>query len=248
MYVILGGLFTGDSLAVFVERTSRWLALTGLTLAVMGAVILVGFIKAFQSNDSSTDDSSESKLDRRWLIFLFLSPAVMSFPANTVMKIGEMYLCGVVTSVALLVGLCVQIVAKRSKSRTIIASIIFILLGVQAVFAIRHKSDGIVQGGIDAKHQTDQIVKAVSKKSEVKKITLIFRRDLIGPRDTFGAYRLAEIYHVRPPASEYLFPGKGIKIDCIMIDGADEISRVDISDSDVALLWNAQLDQYESLK
>ncbi|HQY88537.1 MAG TPA: hypothetical protein PK402_07755 [Tepidisphaeraceae bacterium] len=243
--VILGGLFTGDSLAVFVERTPMLLALTGITLVLMCAFIVIGFVKAFRSNDESL---GQTKFDRRWLIFLFLSPAVMSFPANTVMKIGEMYLCGVVTSVALLVGLCVQWMTRRSKIATWITSIIFILLAIQAFAAIRHKSYGIVEGGLDTKRQTDQIVKAVAQNSDVKKITLVFRRDLMPPRATFGAYRLAEIYHVRPPASDYLFPGRGIVIDSVMVDSSDEVSRVDLSASDVALLWNPNTKMYESLK
>lgn len=244
VFVILGGLFTGDSLGVFVERTPIRFALTGITLIVMSGFILLGFAKAFRSKESS----AQLTFDRRWLVFLFLSPAVMSFPANLVMRIGEMYLCGVVTSVALLIGLCVQIFTDRSRSRTIVTSIIFLLLGGQALLAIRHKSNGIVEGGLDAKHQTDQIVKAVAGKSDVKKITLIFRRDLLPPNPTFGAYRLAEIYHVRPPASDYLFPGRQIVIDCVMVDSLDEVSRVDLTGSDVALLWNPTLKQYERLR
>jgi hypothetical protein len=248
--VAMGGLFTGNSLWVYVERSPLALATVAVSVGVVVVGLLLGLMKWFAPDARTADaEPDDPVLDpRRWALLLFIMPAAMSFPANLVMRIGEMYCTGVILTTAVLFGLAFDGLMRRGRLTRWVAVLFALLLLAQAMWSLRDKSRAIAAEGVRARHQTDQIVRLVNERPNDQRVLLLFRRDLIPARATFGAYRLDETKHVRPPAVDWFFYGRGIILTTEFVDGESGVSNFDFTPFDQVLLWDASSKTYLRVK
>ncbi len=248
--VALGGLFTGNSLWVYVERSPLALASVAATVGMVCLGLLLGLSKWFASDarPAETESSDPADDSRRWAVLLFLMPAAMSFPANLVMRIGEMYCTGVILTTAVLLGLAFDGLMRRGRLARLVSIAIAIMLLLQAIWSLRDKSNAIAAEGVRARHQTDQIVRLINERPDDRRVLLLFRQDLIPARATFGAYRLDETKHVRPPAVDWFFYGRGISLTTEFVDGESAVAGFDVTLFDQVLLWDPTTKTYARLK
>lgn len=256
--VAMGGLFTGNSLWVYVDRSPLALASVAVSVGVVVLGLLLGLLKWFAADARTADaDAGDPARDpmgdpardpRRWAVLLFLMPAAMSFPANLVMRIGEMYCTGVILTTAVLFGLAFDGLLRRGKLARRVAIVVALLLLIQAMWSLRDKSHAIAAEGVKARHQTDQLVRLIDERPTDRRVLLLFRQDLIPARATFGAYRLDETKHVRPPAVDWFFYGRGISLTTEFVEGESGVASFDVTPFDQVLLWDASSKTYSRLK
>ncbi len=243
-YVVVGGLFFGDSFALYFDR-SLFMILVSVLIGLLAMIFLVGgWWRALLA--PARDRAVNPKLA---LLFLILSFAAVTFPANVVMKISEMYLCGLVVTVALLFALAADGWETRRDPGTLSSWIILFALAVTASFAIWHKTAGMLQMGQLAKVQAEQLAKIVNDVPAARRVKIFYNRLQVEQRPTFSSYQLMDCYLVRPTAAWILFPGRDVTIDCVP-PLPDERAVRDASrdDADIVLYWDVANQHYERLK
>jgi hypothetical protein len=165
------------------------------------------------------------------------------------MKISEMYLCGLVVSVALLFAFAADGWMHRRDLQTLAAWAIVLCLCVTSVFAIWHKMTGMIRMGELAKVQADGLVEIVEGEPSAQRIKILYRQDQLQPRPTFSSYRLADCYLIRPTASWVLFPDRELSIDCVPpLPDLAAVQAADRDDADIVLYWDVDAQRYERLK
>jgi hypothetical protein len=242
--VIVGGLFYGDSFGLYLDRSLFMKLVSGLIFA-LGLLYLFGgwWLRVRAA------EKSGSLSPRRVLVFLVLSFAAVTFPANVVMKISEMYLCGLVVSVALLFAFAADGWNRRLGANAVASWTIVLALAITSGFAIWHKVTGMLQMGELAKVQADGLAAIVNAAPDAKRVKILYRKDQLEPRPTFSSYKLADCYLIRPTAAWVLFPGRDVLIDCVPpLPDERAVRAVERSDADIVLYWDVWTQRYERLK
>jgi hypothetical protein len=241
--VLVGGFFFGDALWLYVERSVLAIGVSVTVLAVTAALLLPGLAKWWSAGQTESPD-------RRWLLgFLLLSIPAVTFPANLVMRMSEMYLCGLVFTVALLAGLAADGWGRASQTTKRVALVGFVGVCVASMAAIVHKNLKMVELGKRSRLQTDQLVQLVANAPAGSKVALLYRLDQVPARPTFSSYRLPERFHVRPPATDYLFPGRRIElITPPALPDEAAVRAADRSIADIVLYWDVAAGRFERLK
>lgn len=239
--VVVGGLFFGDSFGLYLDR-SLFMKLVSALVGLLAAIYLIGGWWRAGKDDA----------ENRWrMLFLVLSFAAVTFPANAVMRISEMYLCGLVVSVALMFAVAADGWSRKRDSSLAAAWLILLALCVTSGFAIRHKMAGTLEMGELAKVQADGLVRIVSASPNAKRVKILYREDQLQPREkrTFSSYRLADCYLIRPTAAWVLFPGRDLTIDCVPPLPDERAVRAEpLDDADMVLYWDVAAQRYERLK
>lgn len=243
--VLVGGLLYGDSFALYMDRSVLVMSVSGVIL-LLALIYLVGGWRSQVRNEGTESDIPPS----RYLLFLILSFAAVTFPANLVMKISEMYLCGLVVSVALLFAFAADGWNRARDAGSLASWLIILTLCVTSGFAIWHKMTGMLQMGELAKVQADGLVQIVGSEPQAKRVKLLYRQDqLRKPRHTFSSYLLADCYLIRPTAAWVLFPGRDLELDCVPpLPDEAAVRAADRHDADIVLYWDVEAQRYERLK
>lgn len=235
--VVAGGLFFGDSLGLYLDRSLFMRLVSGLIFGLAVLYLAIGWWLA------------RAPANRCRMLFLVLSFAAVTFPANAVMRISEMYLCGLVVAVALMFALAAEGWARARASNRTASWAILVALAITSGFAIWHKMTGMLQLGELAKVQADGLVSIVEASPAARRVKLLYRQDQLEPRPTFSSYRLADCYLIRPTASWILFPGRDISIDCVPpLPDERAVRAASRDDADIVLYWDIAAQRYERLK
>ncbi len=242
--VVVGGLFFGDSFALFLDRSLFMILVSALIAALTLFYLAGGWWNRLRDGSAS-----EVVSPKCILLFLILSFAAVTFPANVVMKISEMYLCGLVVTVALLFAFAADGLNARRDANALASWIIVLALAVTSGFAIWHKMNGVIDMGKLAKVQADQLVAIVNKVPAVRRVKILYNKAQLEPKPTFSSYKLADCYLIRPTAAWVLFPGRDVSIDCVPpLPDLNAIRDTDRNDADIVLYWDVATQRYERLK
>jgi hypothetical protein len=264
VFVPVGGFFFGDSLWLYVERSPAAIGvalLIGLVTMVLLGVGMWRTVSVARASGTRNEDHVPEVCTTMRIVFLLLSIPAVTFPANAVMKISEMYLCGLVTTVALLAAIAADgwmRVPSRATRR--VAALLAIGLAISSTLAVRHKMLAMVALGERTKLQTDFIVATASTLPSGARIALLYRADQVPLRPTFSSFRLPDCFCVRAPAADCLFldrrptllapenirlrPTAPVHVlpDAIAVDDFDR------SKADAVLYWDVPTARFTRLK
>lgn len=260
----VGGFFFGDSLWLYVERSAAAIAAAIAVSAITIGLLLIGWLRHVRSGESRTVRGPEilgAGTLRLSLAFLLLSVAAVTFPANAVMRISEMYLCGLVTTVALLAALAAEGWARiASRPLRIAGGIGALAVAASSALAVHHKMSAMVAMGERTKLQTDSIVEVARSLPVGAKIALLYRADQVPARPTFSSFRLPDCFCVREPAADCLFLDRRPVLLCpanikehpeapvhVLPDGA-AVANFDLGKADAVLYWDVPTARFTRLK
>lgn len=242
--VVLGGLFFGDSFALYLDRSLFMLAISGVIVALTLFYLVGGWWNRLRDPGPQADT-------KPWtiLVFLVLSFGAVTFPANIVMKISEMYLCGLVVTVALLFAIAADGWSRKRGANAFAAWIVLLALACTSGFAIWHKVAGMLEMGKLAKVQADQLIAVVNDVPNARRVRLLYRQDQLQPKPTFSSYRLADCYLIRPTVAWVLFPNRPLEVDCVApLPDERAVRAAPRDDADIVLYWDVASQRYERLK
>lgn len=260
LLVPAGGFFLGDSLWLYVTRDAIAIAAALVVVALTFFALAGGLWERLRG--PATDDSAPSFLNSPlWAVaFLILSIPAVTFPANTVMRMSEMYLCGLVFTVALLAALAADgWAADPSAIRRRGAAAIAVVLAASSTAAVWHKMNAMVALGVRTRIQVDTILAVAKELPDKSKIALLYRSDQVPPRATYSSFRLPDCYCVRPPAADCFPITKKLTLLCPesanepdapvhLFRDADAVANWDRSQADAVLYWDVPTARFIRLK
>ena len=260
LLVPVGGFFFGDSLWLYVQRDGPAIAVALLVVAMTMVALGGGLWRRLRALDVQEQHERGTRATVQ-VAFLLLTIPAITFPANAVMRMSEMYLCGLVFTVALLAGLAADGWARdRSRARRCMAIAMAAALAISSMLAVRHKIRDMVAIGERTRFQTNAILSAAEGLPEGGRIALLYRADQVPPRATFSSFRLPDCFCVRPPAADCLPFARRVVLlapenprdrpdaPVHILPDLPAVQMFDRAKADVVLYWDVPTSRFVRLK
>jgi hypothetical protein len=253
-----GILFLGNSIWVFVNQSPAVLAFAGA--AMLGVVLLIAWgisIRLRQSpmlaGGHPTSDSeppagsTRALLDEReslprWLIYLLLSFAATSFPAILVHRVSEMYVPPLVLPMALLCGFAADGFCRGGLAVRTLAATAGVVALLSSLYTIRVKVEGLIDVGLRAERQINQILALLPPDAENQAVAIRFLASDRRPRDLYAVFRMPDhLLLVHKNVLHWPRPYRGLVLDS---DTVTSFRQLDPDKYDLALGWDTQKQQF----
>ena len=256
--ITAGGLFTGNTVWVYVTRSPLALATTLLTCCANVGLLLVGIWFLLKRPAASTEPPHVDTASQpwRWVVFGVLGALTFTFPANLVQGMSEMYLGAWIAGLAMLGALATQGFGLRSRRIRLIAMSLATVLALQAAISVWIKAEGVRQAGEDAAAQADAFFDAVDRIApgdEPVDVLLVFRRDRMPARPIFSVYRISDASLIDGHVARTYRPRSRITSDFILVADDQAVARLTAEalpverDPDVVLLWEPETGTFTHL-
>lgn len=217
------GLFPGNTVTVFTAgSTLHRFGPVALGTAAAAGLLALGVWKALR-----TEGGSPLALRKMVLLIVLLTIGVM-FPANVAKRMSEMYLLGVPMGIALLAGCAVEGFARMSSPIRRGGGVVFAGLMLWSILAVEQKVAEQATSGRLSWQMAGQLDRELPR-TRVR-VGIVFDAEELRRVGYYSVFRLPRNGLVVTETLDYIRPGVGDTLDCIVPDRGE---AVDLSACDV---------------
>jgi hypothetical protein len=222
VWFTIGLLFFGNTIWVFVHQGIFAAAVVGLSVLIAAAVILAGLRRWKLRGGQSASPWPKLSPSGLWLVFLFVSFAAASFPANIMFHVSEMYVPPLIFPLALLCGMAADGLRSASRGVRAFAIAAAVIALISSMFTIVVKIEGLRDVGERAEMQIRDVLSQIPPDAHDVKVAVLFDPTRLPNRRTYAVYRMGDdSLVVQEQAFNWLVPERHLTWESFYNDAPD---------------------------